>query len=296
MPFISSIRRRYKPETNNIDSNFKITGGNSVMTAGGYRIHMFTSVGEHTFSVQSINNQLSNTLGLRTEPLTTEYLVIAGGAAGGNVGYGMGGGGAGGYQSGNLGVDVGSAPVTVGDGGPRDALNAGNSVFSSITSTGGGRGQPDRSGGTAQPGGSGGGGSGHQGGGGGGAGGSGGAAFAPGTHSNPNGSGASGIPGQGSGGGNGHHGWPGGNGSGGSGVSSSISGSAVTRAGGGSGGGHSPTHTSWSSPAGGPGGGGNGENSNPGSPNTGGGGGGNRESGGAGGVGGSGIVIVRYLI
>jgi hypothetical protein len=47
MPFISSLRRRYDgPVTgpSTLDQ-FKITGGDSIITAGGYRIHMFTSVG-----------------------------------------------------------------------------------------------------------------------------------------------------------------------------------------------------------------------------------------------------------
>ena len=245
MPFISSIRRRYKPESNNTLENYNITGGNSVITAGGYRIHMFTSVGDHEFNIQSVNKQLENTLGLVGGTIDTEYLVVAGGGAGGTSGYGMGGGGAGGYQEGSVSRGPGSYPVTVGGGGPTGQTRGDDSVYSGVTSTGGGRGMPDRSSGTAHPGGSGGGGSGHQGGGGGGASGGGGGASAPGSHSNPNPPGGSGTPGQGSGGGNGHHSWPGSSGPGGPGTTSSISGSPTARGGGGSGGGHNPNHTSF---------------------------------------------------
>ena len=91
---------------------------------------------------------------------SVEYLVVAGGGGGGN-GYdnaGGGGGGAGMVLTGTLSVTPGNSyTVTVGDGGVGGANaranNAGspgaNSVFSSITSLGGGNGFGSRTGGVA---------------------------------------------------------------------------------------------------------------------------------------------------
>ena len=77
--------------------------------------------------------------------VSVNYLVIAGGGAGG--GSVAGGGGAGGYQTGNVTVYSGTSyTVTVGAGGPGPGTNqavgssGSNSVFSSITSRGGGYG------------------------------------------------------------------------------------------------------------------------------------------------------------
>lgn len=235
-----------------------------------------------------------------------EYLVIAGGAgAGGSVNDGTGGGGAGGYRCNVVGEKSGgdSTPeaafvcvpgttffITVGAGGAGSSGTAigsrgGRSAFGPIVSFGGGS---SRYNGAGDLGGSGGGGSGGDGispaggpvlgaplpeGRAGGAGlssrdgGGGGGAFAAGSN-------AGSLVG----------------GAGGDGLSSSITGTAVTRAGGGGGGSRSGTPG-----AGGAGGGGNGAinaTGGAGTANTGGGGGG---TGGAasGGAGGSGIVIFR---
>src|SRR5210317_1788108 len=79
---------------------------------------------------------------LTTAPYTSEveYLVIAGGAGGGStVG---GGGGAGGYRTATgFPVSEGAHTVTVGAGGAQDTSGS-DSVFSTITSTGGGKGGP----------------------------------------------------------------------------------------------------------------------------------------------------------
>jgi hypothetical protein len=252
-------------------------GGDLVTTDGNYWYHTFNST--QNFTPQ--------------KALTVEYLVIAGGGGGG-YGYG-GGGGAGGYRNSVSGETTGGGgsnesalalspiayTVTVGAGGAGKDLSAGygtngsDSVLSTITSTGGGGGGYI-SGGTGLAGltgGSGGGGGGDsidtartnggarvtspiQGYAGGGAwyngGGGGGAGATPATVQSVSG--------------------------GGNGLSSSITGSAVTRGGGGAG----------NAGTGGTGGGGNG-NSN-GTANTGGGGGGTA------GNGASGIVIVRYPV
>ena len=223
--------------------------------------------------------------------IATDYLVIAGAGAGGTY-YG-GGGGAGGYRTGTLTVS-GLCTVTIGAGGSgstvQDSITSGtNSVFASITSTGGGKGGGYApSAGVYRPGTAGG-----SGGGGGGTGlpdGAGGAA-SPSGQGNAGGNGQASANGGGGGGGAGSVGTTattGTNGTGGSGLSSSITGSAVTRAGGGGG---------YLGAAGGSGGGGAGggsaSNGVAGTVNTGGGGGGalaNRTSG----NGGSGVVILKY--
>jgi hypothetical protein len=74
---------------------------------------------------------------------SVSYLVVAGGGGGGGYGgdnVGGGGGGAGGMRTGTLTVNPGTTyTVTVGAGGGPGTIGS-DSVFSSITSTGGGRG------------------------------------------------------------------------------------------------------------------------------------------------------------
>ena len=246
------------------------TGGNTITDAGGYRIHVFT--GNGTFTVTNGGN--------------VEYLVVAGGGAGGNgtaTGHESGGGGAGGFLTGIMGILPGSYPVTVGSGGAARTStscgeNGGTSIFNSINALGGGGGASSPSGGNS--GGSGGGGSHNQTAGGAGTSGQGYAGAAPGQASR--------------GGGGGGASGPGGLGAGGDGLSSSISGSPVTYAGGGGG-------ALYANVAGGAGGGGAGIASGygygtAGTANTGGGGGGGTQAATntGGGAGGSGIVIIRY--
>ena len=59
MPFISSIRRKHDTQLKT-DNVFEITGGDVVYTAGGYRIHMFTSVGASELQVKHLNNYQNN--------------------------------------------------------------------------------------------------------------------------------------------------------------------------------------------------------------------------------------------
>ena len=234
-------------------------------------------------------------------PLVVSFLVIAGGGGGGadnGSGWG-GGGGAGGYRNsynnetsgGNSSSETPleltsttNYTVTVGGGGSGTSPNGSgeDSVFSTITSIGGGGGgQPSPRDG--EDGGSGGGAA-HSGNGGSGT-------------SNQGLDGADGVSNvSGGGGGASQAGGNGYNGNGGDGLSSSITGTAITRAGGG-GGTNFNGIGSGNAGAGGAGGGGTGgrtANIRDAVANTGGGGGGGIPTGQSGGTGGSGIVILRY--
>ena len=205
--------------------------------------------------------------------VTVEYLVVAGGGGGA---YNGGGGGAGGYRCSVVGeltggggaaesalsMTTGTYTVTIGAGDPSYAGTGrgGNSVFGSITSTGGGSGGGDVGSNVFLPGNSGGSG----GGGGNTIYGGGGAGL---RVTNP----IQGNNGAANNGGGGGAGSAASGGTAGSGRASSITGSSVTRATGGAGSGGAS-----------------------GAANTGNGGGGNQANQ-WGGTGGSGIVICRYL-
>ena len=278
---------------------FSATGG-TITTSGGYTIHSFTSSG--TF--------------LPNQDGAVEYLVIGGGGGGSGISANTpagGGGGAGGYRTATgLAVTAQSYTVTIGAGGAGNlnGANGGNSTFAGIIGYGGGKGasySPGMHGGNnyagANWGGSGGGGT---------------------LSRNPGQGGTYGNTGgvrnnQGGGGGGGssetgrqgNTGAPGYGGRGGNGTASSITGSAVTRAGGGGGGGGYPdVNTSASRGTAGTGGAGRGGGATSGTTsgnepgvdataNTGSGGGGGAGGTGShtnvGGDGGSGIVIIRYL-
>jgi len=283
-----------------------VATGGTITCCGDYKIHTFTSPG--TFTVCSVGNPAGSD--------TVDYMVIAGGGAGGGIGpadtYPGGGGGAGGYRESSgaasgcytrspLGACVSALPVTaiafpitVGGGGGTDS-NGSNSIFSTITSTGGGKGARNI---PANSGGSGGGSSYNKGNGAGNT-----PPVSP-PQGNPGGNNTP-TPQYDTGGGGGATavgGAPGTtNGDGGAGATSSINGTPTARAGGGGGGSHTADTTTGGS---GVDGGGNGAPASPpynggaGTANTGGGGGGAaRQSGvstGTGGSGGSGIVIIRY--
>ena len=147
MPFISSIRKNYdvSDKTGTLEK-FEITGGNSITTAGGYRIHTFSSVGEAELAIKLKSNASMNTIGLQAKTLQVEYMILAGGGAGGSR-HGSGGGGAGGYLSAITTVSTGSIPVNVGAGaagaafpGPGGEPIGGSSTFGLIQTRGGGRG------------------------------------------------------------------------------------------------------------------------------------------------------------
>ena len=303
--------------------NFIVATGGTITCCGDYKIHTFTS--DSTFTISSAPTPANNNV---------DYLVVAGGGGGGI--NGSGGGGAGGYRESHtvpvsgcytasplasatsLPVTVQAYPITVGGGGsgasPAPALQSSgsNSIFSTITSAGGGYGGDQNScalGGTqyyGSPGGSGGGGRANTSA-------VGGSGNTP-PVSPPQGSNGGGTPstpnGRGGGGGGatavGETGTSGvggatgpGTGAGGNGTTTSISASPTSYSGGG-GGGHNGPFSPTAASAGGTGGGGAGGVNDvtggvAGTANTGGGGGGG--SGGspsAGAAGGSGIVIIRY--
>lgn len=268
--------------SSSLETTSKAAGGDSVYSDGTYWYHVFKSSGTFTPS----------------QSLTADYLVVGGGGGGGNGR--AGGGGGGGFRTSiggsALSLTAQAYTVTIGAGGAA-ATQGSNSIFSSITSTGGGYGGGLNSTYAAGNGGSGGGGAGDT---------------VSGT------SGGTGTAGQGSNGGKGK--WDNANpraggggggagavgsdgfsgsastgGAGGNGSSSSLSGFSVTYAGGGGG----AVGGGVSSPGlGGSGGGGAGSKDDnavaiSGTANTGGGGGG---GGGIAGLGGSGIIIVRYSV
>ena len=294
------------------------TGG-TVTTTGDYKIHTFT--GDGNFVVGQISTTSANN--------TVSYVVIAGGGGtGSSGGNSAGGGGGGGYREGrNQPVDGYTAsplvansptnavtvsqgttyPITVGGGGagscassaPEQPGTAGsNSVFSTITSAGGGFGAGTQNPGVGGNGGSGGGG------GGGGYNRSGGTGNTPPVSPAQGTNGGSSPPSGGdtNGGGGGGAGQAGqtasgsASGGGGDGVTSSITGSSVARGGGGAGGAYTPGGDSMGS-AGTGGGGGSNANAkgDDGTANTGGGGGGPSNTSTANGsAGGKGVVIIRY--
>jgi hypothetical protein len=273
---------------------FTSATGGTITTSGDFKIHSFT--GDGCFVVSQLGNSPVVPTG---GPSNVDYLVIAGGA-----GAATAAGGAGGYRTtfpspgcnaGAFPISQTTYPIIVGaGGGPGGPISAGgqgsNSVFSTITSTGGGGGGAT-TGAAGSSGGSGGGGAT-----GGGSGGSGNTPPVSPPQGNNGGSGhPAGFPNEGTGGGGGagavgSSGGPGAGGNGGAGLANSITGSSITRAGGGG---------AWgriSQGSGGPGGGGNGGTGfgggGNGTANTGGGGGGT--DGDPRGLGGSGIVIIRY--
>jgi hypothetical protein len=308
----------YKDEHNVADLQrnlFTEATGGTVTESGDFKIHKFT--GDGNFVVSQV--------GAGTGPAVVDYLVVAGGggSGGGGAGYDRtsGGGGGGGFREAKtcaagshsaspletptgITLTAQTYPITVGGGGAGSTggnawgTKGSNSVFSTITSTGGGQGG-SQGGGYGMPGGSGGGvggfnhGPGGQGtttsatsgnsppvsppqgnnGGGGryneaGAGG-GGATGAGSSPSGPTGCGAAGTGGPS-----------------GAGATTTISGSPITYAGGGAGAGQSGNGSAGSG----------GTNAgSAGSSNTGrGGGGATGGTGAAGHSGGSGIVIIRY--
>jgi len=283
------------------------TGGTVTTVCTNFKVHTFTSPG--TFCVSAGSGPLA----------VVDYLVVAGG--GGSNACKGGGGGAGGYRESSgaasgcysasplgacvsaLPVTVTGYPITVGAGGtgtltPGTQTSGSNSIFSTITSTGGGKGA---SGSAPRPGNA--------------TGGSGGGGARNTTNTGaagntppvtpPQGSnGGNNVPPSCGGGGGGGATAVGGNssgcdqaGNGGAGATTSITNTPTAYAGGGGGGaGSIPFRGSGGTGGGGRGGAGPGDPGVNGTANTGGGGGGgpNYGASGPGGSGGSGIVVIRY--
>jgi hypothetical protein len=103
---------------------------NNISLTTGTSIQTFSTVGTTSWTAP-------------TGVTSVSYLVVAGGGGGGGYGgdnVGGGGGGAGGMRTGTLTVNPGTTyTVTVGAGGGPGTIGS-DSIFSSITSTGGGRG------------------------------------------------------------------------------------------------------------------------------------------------------------
>jgi len=154
-----------------IDSSAQITGstgfiaaagGDTTITCGDYKTHIFTGPG--TFTVSDAGTPAGSN--------TVEYLVVAGGGSGNVAGYGGGGGGGGGARENypspafcGFAASNGAYPITVGAGGsagpnPAPVSKGANSVYSTLTATGGGAGSGSCTGPGDYDGGSGGGGGG----------------------------------------------------------------------------------------------------------------------------------------
>jgi len=296
----------------NTDATYIVATGGTITTSGDYKIHTFT--GDGCFAVSTVGNPAGG-------PSVVDYLVVAGGGSGGIVvGGGAGAGGfreshstpvSGCYTASPLATPTGltltatTYPVTVGAGGAGSCspgVPGSNSIFSTITSAGGGNGGNNTLGGSGGSGG----GTANRGGAVGGAGNT--PPVSP-PQGNPGGA-APGTSEEAAGAGGGGAGSAGTNAlpatpsptyptpgmPGGCGVSTSITGSPVTRAGGGGGGGRNNP----SGGAGGPGGGGAGAGAfgdcgTSGAANTGSGGGGTGfPTPQVAGSGGKGIVVIRY--
>ena len=153
-----------------INKEYVTATGGTISTCGNFKIHTFTASG--CFQITAAGNATGSN--------KIDYVVVAGGGAGGD--FIGGGGGAGGFRQSNsygcsgesplatptgICAAVSTIPVTVGAGAtysvtPTSAPNKGsNSIFSTITSTGGGGAGPfpaeGSPAGSGAPGGSGGG-------------------------------------------------------------------------------------------------------------------------------------------
>ena len=249
------------------------TGG-TITTDGDYTVHKFTADG--TFTTDTAQD--------------VEYLVVGGGGSGAGL---YGAGGAGGYRAATgFAVTATSYTIQVGVGGvavepiATNGNSGEDSIFSTITSTGGGYGGSQTAGGS---GGSGGGGGGYAGSFGGGDGNT--PSTSPSQGNNGGGGTSTGVGG--GGGGASEAGNPSGK-NGGDGIANDIieTGVDVTYAGGGGGGSYSGTQGSGGAGGGGSGGIG-GSNGGTGGANTGGGGGGGGHDSSYSGAGGTGIVVIR---
>ena len=140
----------------NVGNTFICASGGTKLTSGNYTAHVFTA--DDTFAVNNVSNIPANN--------TVDYFVVAGGGGGGrgsNPQYMAGGGGAGGFRLSNdtcmsapvtsplanstgITVTATNYPITIGAGGAGattcncKGVAGNNSVFSTITSAGGGQG------------------------------------------------------------------------------------------------------------------------------------------------------------
>jgi len=152
--------KNVQDSTSNVIGNlFIVATGGTITTCGNCKIHTFTSPG--TFCVSNVHPCAANNL--------VSYMVVAGGGGGGVGDGGGGGAGAGGFREvkspvtpytaspldgysnapNRITVTASPYPIAVGGGGtgsagtipdPQAGTNGSNSVFSTITSAGGGAG------------------------------------------------------------------------------------------------------------------------------------------------------------
>ena len=139
-----------------VPPQFTEATGGTITTSGDYKIHAFT--GDGCFSVTQAGNEPVFPGNSCAGPNTVSYLVVAGG--GGGSTYAVGAGGGGGFRlgsdvapqstplsAGGLTISATTYPITVGSGGvggspgsPGNGTQGSPSVFSTITSAGGGAG------------------------------------------------------------------------------------------------------------------------------------------------------------
>jgi len=141
-------------KTTPLIATFTTATGGTITTSGDFKIHTFT--GDGCFVVSCVGNSPANPSG---GPAVVDYLVVAGGGGGGQDNAGGGGGGgfreshsapvSGCYTASPLATPTGitvsatTYPITVGAGGTytppgSSGTNGSPSVFSTITSAGGG--------------------------------------------------------------------------------------------------------------------------------------------------------------
>ena len=130
MPYIETIRNMFTPFGGVISLAASL--GGAITTAGGYRIHTFTTVGNSTFTASASGS--------------VQYLIVGGGGTSG-CRHG-GGGGAGGLLTGSFSVSPGNYTISVaagalaptGNNSNESIPNGGNSTAFSLTAVGGGSG------------------------------------------------------------------------------------------------------------------------------------------------------------
>ena len=126
MPFVSSVRGNFglakRPFPKFIPNSVNSTAtGGTITTAGGYKIHTFTTTGADSIVFAPIGGSANGS----DFTLPVELLMIAGGGGGGSIG---GGGGAGGYIYGSTTITSATSPLNIGAGGNQSGPGHGGSV------------------------------------------------------------------------------------------------------------------------------------------------------------------------
>lgn len=127
-------------------SSFSATGGTTSTPGNGYTYHTFTHPGTPATASYPYPGPQSFVVSGGSKSI--DVLVVAGGGGGGSGYYGGGGGGGAVILGQTVSVSSGTYPITVGMGGtggtyppgPSGGVNGGNSAFDTVTSLGGGYG------------------------------------------------------------------------------------------------------------------------------------------------------------